>query len=466
MASGDETVPLSEQAPPRARMALFVLGLTQSLIVIDGVPVAVALPSIGHDFGLSSTGLQWVINGYVLALAGGLALFGRCADLYGRRRLLLAGLALLTAATLLAGLAPTGGLLVLARVVQGLGAAMVLPASLALIPVLFNVPQRRDRAFASIAVFESIAWIVGALAGGILTGWLGWRYVFLVTVPFSVYAFVMARRVLPESRDETAGGRLDIAGAVTITAGITLLVFSLSRIEAAGIASVIVLGTLALGALLIGLFGLVESRAAQPLIGWPLLRGRRLRGASLGVAANTAAYSGVVFIGTLYLQEVRSLSPTATGLVFLPLAAGALASPVLARLLGRAGARRLAVIGLLVCAAALACLGGFATAGAAPVSVMLLVLLVFGVAQYAAWLALVGQATTDVEPRLYGAASGVFKTSTHVGSAIAVALFATTIEAAGGGATQDGHPYAMAYFVAALLTVTGAGTAGALLRPR
>ena len=449
---------------PRARLVLLVLSATQSLVVIDGIPVAVALPAIGREFALSSGQLQWVVNGYVLALAGGLLLFGRCADLFGRRRLLLIGLSLLTAATLLAGLAPTVPLLVLARVVQGIGSAMVLPASLALVPALFIAPARRDRAFATIAVVESAAWIVGALAGGIITGLLGWRYVFLVTVPFSVGTFVLARRVLSESRDDSTGRRIDVAGAVTITAGLTLMVYGITQIKDAGPTSGQVLGAIVVGAALTGAFVLVELRAAEPLVEPRLLRVRRLWGASLGVAANTAAYSGVVFVGTLYLQDVREFGPTTTGLLFLPLAAGAFVSPLLAPLLGRVDAGPFAVASLVVCALALAGLGWLASGPDPQIVGMVLILLVFGVAQYGAWLALVGQATSDVEPRQYGIASGVFKTSTHVGAAIAVAVFATTIEAIGSETPGDSTSHAIAYLAAAALTLCGAGATATLVR--
>jgi len=449
---------------PRAGLGLLVLSAAQSLVVIDGIPVAIALPAIGDDFALSSTELQWVVNGYVLALAGGLLLFGRCADLFGRRLMLVVGLAVLTAASLLAGLAPTVSLLVLARVAQGLGAAMVLPASLALVPTLFVASQRRDRAFATIAVVESAAWIVGTLAGGIVTGLVGWRYVFLITVPFSLWALVLARRVLPESRDDRAGSRIDIVGAVTITSGLALAVYGTTQLRDAGPTSGTVLGAGALAAALLGAFVLVERRVAEPLIDMQLLHVPRLWGASLGVAANTAAYTAVVFVGTLYLQEIRGLEPTTTALVFLTLAVGALLSPALARLLARASPRLFAVTGLLICAVTLAGLGSFALISTPPLAGTVLLLLAFGVAQYGAWLALVGQATRDVEPRQYGVASGVFKTSTHVGAAIAVAIYATTIEAAGGETPGDGRPYAFAFLAAAALTVCGAVATGSLIR--
>jgi MFS family permease len=442
---------------------LAVLSATQCLVVIDGVPVAVALPSIGDEFAHRTSELQWVVNGYVLALVGGLLLFGRCADLFGRRRVLLFGLSILTAATLLAGLAPTGPLLVMARVAQGLGAAMVLPASLALVPALFGGGARRDHVFAIMALVQSAAWIVGAVGGGLVADLLGWRFVFLVTLPVGIWTFLVARQVLPESRDDSGERRVDVVGAVTMSLGLTVLVFGVVRVDQVGLWSVPVLGAMVAGAVLLGVFMLVERRVAYPLIAPGLFRIRRLWGASLGVAANTAAYTAVVFVGTLYLQEVRGFSPATIGLFFLPLAVGAFLSPVLARLLGRSGPRPFAIGGLLVCAVALAALAWCASVPDAHPAGIVLALLVFGIAQYAAWLALVGQATADVEPRRYGVAFGVFKTSTHVGAAVAVAVFATTIDVLGGEATGGG-PYAAAYLVGAGLAASGAVSSGLLIR--
>lgn len=441
---------------------LLVLSLTQALVVVDGIPVAVALPSVGRDLALSTTELQWVVNGYVVTVAGGLLVLGRCADLFGRRRLLLLGLATLTGATLVAGLAPTGPLLVVARAFQGLGAAMALPASLALVPALFVGPGRRDRAFATIAVVESAAWVIGALSGGILTATLGWRFVFLVTVPVAGVALVLAARVLPESRDERAPGRLDLAGAVTITAGLAAGVHAISRFDGSGAGAGSLLVAIGVSAAFLGAFVVIERVATEPLIRPGLLRVRRLWGASVGVAANTVAYSAAVFIGTLYLQGT-GYGAAATGLFFLPLAVGAFASPWFARLLSRCDARPVALAGLLTGAAGLATFACLAQLGRPHPAAVLLTLLLFGIGQYAAWVALVGQATSDVGRSEYGAASGIFKTSTHVGAAVAVAISAALIESAGHTSAVD--RYALAYLTAAACIVLGAVAVGALLRP-
>ncbi len=446
-----------EEAPAltRPRAALLVVGLAQALVVVDGIPVAVALPAIRHDLGLSVAQVHWVVNGYVLALAGALLLAGRCGDIFGRRRLLVIGLCTLTAATMLAGLAPNGVLLVFARVVQGLGAAMALPAAMALIPALFTEPQRRDRAYAMTAVVGSLAWVVGALSGGILTDLVGWRFVFIATAPFSLLALVLALRTLPESRDESADNGVDVGGAVLITAGLTSILYAITQVESAGLTGGSFLVSLAIGVALLGALVFQERRVAHPLVPLGLFRVRELWGASLAVAANTAAYGGTIFIGTLYLQDVLNYSSTATGLVFLPLAAGALAGPWLARWLARSGARSVGVLNLVICAAAMAAFGWFASLEQPPLVALVATLLIFSVAQYAAWLAVVGQATAGVEDGQYGLASGVFKTSTHIGAAVAFAASSTVIEWIG---TPTGglSGYTAAYLVIAALTLAGA----------
>src|SRR5215218_1228874 len=227
------------------RAARLVIGATQFLVLLDSLMVAVALPVIDRELGLTGAELPWVVNAYTLALAGGLLVAGRAADLYGRRRLLELGLLGLTAATVLAAAAPSGPLLIVARAAQGLSAAMAQPASLALVPTLFPREPQRGRTFAVVGIADSLGGIAGALAGGLVTGLLGWRWVFLVTVPLGLGALLLARAVLPESRDGEATGRLDLPGAVLATAGITAVVYAVIQVEHAGPASPGVLGPLA-----------------------------------------------------------------------------------------------------------------------------------------------------------------------------------------------------------------------------
>jgi EmrB/QacA subfamily drug resistance transporter len=445
------------------RAALLVVGLTPALVVVDGIPVAVALPALTRDLGMSVGQVQWVVNGYTLAVAGTLLLTGRCADLFGRRRLLVCGLLTLTLATLVAGLSLTGPMLVLARVVQGVGAAMALPAAMAFIPVLFDAPARRDRAFASTAVMGGVAWVIGAVAGGVLTDLLGWRFVFLATVPFSLLALVLAIRGLPESRGSSADRRLDVGGAALILTGLTSILYGISQLQQSGPTARAFLIPCAVGIFLIGCFVATERRHPNPLVPLQLFRVRSLTGASLGVAANAGGYAGTVFVGTLYLQEVGGHTPTATGLIFLPLAVGPLLGPWLATWLERSGARTFGVVGLFACLSGLAVFAWLATLGVAPLGVIIVTMLVLGIGQHATWLAIVGQATRDVAHGQYGVASGVFKSSTHIGTAVAFAAASTIIEWVGGEAPYSSSAYAAAYVAIAVLTAAGAVAVGALI---
>jgi predicted MFS family arabinose efflux permease len=266
---------------------------------------------------------------------------------------------------------------------------------------------------------------------------------------------------VPESRVERTSGQLDVIGAVTITAALAAGVYAITRFDVSGGIAGSFLVSIAASAVLIGLFWFTERHVAEPLLQPALLGVRRLWGASAGVAANTAAYSAAVFIGTLYLQDA-GYGATAIGMFFLPLAVGAFASPLFGRLLTRVDAHLVACTGLLVVAIALATFARLAQLGSANPYVVALTLLLFGLGQYAAWVALVGQATSDVERSQYGAASGIFKTSTHVGAAVAVAVSATVIDSVATRSSVDG--YALAYLSAAVLTALGAVAAVCMLR--
>jgi hypothetical protein len=284
--------------------------------------------------------------------------------------------------------------------------------------------------------------------------------VFLATVPVALGTLVVARRVLPESRAEQATGHLDVGGAITITAALMVGVYAITRFDPSrGIAGSFPVGIVA-SALLIGAFWLIERSVPEPLIDAGLLRIRKLWGASIGIAANAAAYGAAVFIGTLYLQRI-GYSATATGLLLLPLAIGAFATPLFGRLLIRHAAHLVALTGQLATAVALATFAYLAQLGSGNPYAVALSLLLLGLGQYCAWVALVGQATTDVEQSHYGAASGIFKTSTHVGAAVSVAISATLIDSA---AQTSVNAYTLAYLTAAVTTVLGAVVSARFLR--
>src|SRR4051794_31253787 len=254
--------------PERRWYALALLALAQFVVVLDASIVNVALPSIGRDLDFSQDNLSWVVNAYTLTFGGFLLLGGRMADLLGRRRLFIIGLLLFAAASLAGGLSATEGQLIAFRAVQGLGAALLSPAALSLVTVIFSEGADRNKALGVWGAVAGSGGAVGVLLGGMLTQWAGWEWVLFVNFPIGIAAALLAPRVLPESRN--VGMRhFDIAGAVSITAGLSLLVYALVDANSAGWGSTQTIGLLAVSAVLIGSFVLIERRSAAPLVPFP-----------------------------------------------------------------------------------------------------------------------------------------------------------------------------------------------------
>ncbi|WIY76102.1 MFS transporter [Streptomyces anulatus] len=340
-----------EAGPPRlsgrARLVLFVLCAAQFMVALDFSVLNVALPVLGKDLGLSTTGLQWAVTAFALPSGGFLLLFGRIADLYGRRRLFLIGLTLFGASSLLATLAWDPASFLAARALQGLGAAVIVPTGMSLLTTTFPEGPLRDRALGISGTLMSLGFTVGMVAGGVLTETLGWRSTMGLLAVASVVVLVPAPKVLAESRT-TDRQRLDVPGAVSVTGGLLALIYALSTAAERGFGGVDVLVTLVLGVALLSAFVVVESRSAAPLVSLPMLRRRTVAFGNLGGLVTFSMMSTVVFVLTLYLQEVLDLSPFSTGLVFgvqgvLSVVAGMYAPKVI----GRIGARRTLALSLL-----------------------------------------------------------------------------------------------------------------------
>ncbi|WP_405550154.1 MFS transporter [Streptomyces microflavus] len=344
--------PAPAPAPParlsgRARLVLFVLCAAQFMVALDFSVLNVALPVLGADLGLSTSGLQWAVTAFALPSGGFLLLFGRIADLYGRRRLFLAGLALFGASSLLATLAWDPASFLAGRALQGLGAAVIVPTGMSLLTTTFPEGPLRDRALGISGTLLSLGFTVGMVAGGVLTDTLGWRSTMGLLTVASVVVLVLAPKVLEESRTPDRP-RLDVPGAVAVTGGLLALIYALTTAAEHGFGRADVLVALVLGVGLLAAFVVVESRAAAPLVSLPMLRRRTVAFGNLGGLVTFSMMSTVVFVLTLYLQEVLGLSPFATGLVFgvqgvLSVVAGMYAP----RLIGRIGARRTLVVSLL-----------------------------------------------------------------------------------------------------------------------
>jgi EmrB/QacA subfamily drug resistance transporter len=459
-----------ERRNPRRHLALVLLCVAQFVDVLDVNAVIVALPTIGRDLGFAPEELQWVVTAYVLFFGGFLLLAGRLADLFGRRRMFLLGLATFTVSSLLCGLAWSPLALVGSRAVQGLGAAIVAPAALAIISTTF--PEGRERNFA-MGVWTAVAaggGAAGLVVGGLLTDALGWEWIFFVNVPVGVASIALSFVLLEADRGERASRRLDLPGALTVTAGLLLLVYGLTRAENAGFGSSLTLGMMALALLLLAAFLFVESSVSDPLVPLRVFRVRALSGSALVAFANTATTSPVGILATLYLQEVLDYSPTLAGLLGLPFSISVVAGSFLgSRLTGALGAKRTMVLGLLgICAATLITAGISAEVGLAYV--------VSGAALSGFALGCSAVASTTRGISAVGAgerglASGLLNSSAQVGTALGVAIL-FTIAAARTGALSGVEPtsqalvegYRLAFFVGAALAVAGA--LGALLLVR
>ncbi|MET9774363.1 MFS transporter [Streptomyces sp. NPDC006367] len=447
-------------------LLLALLAFAQFISAIDYNIVYVALPEIGREVGFDAHSLQWVVSAYAVAFGGFLLLGGRTADLLGRRRMFVTALVLYGLASLAGGLATGPGVLVAARAVQGLGGALLLPATLSLINTSFEEGAERNRALAVWGGAGAVGLALGSLLGGVLTEYLGWESVFYVNVPLALGAAAVAwKAVAPDAPRETGRG-FDMTGALSATAGFTSLVFGVVQGPEAGWASAQVLAALLAGLVLIGLFLAVEARTAHPLMPLRLLRNRDLV-AAMGVTfVFMGTFGAQYYFFTLYLQNVHHYSAMATGLAFVPSAlTGMIGTKASEKLLGRVGTRTTLITGLLLGAAGMAVLAlALSPTGGYPALLPGIVLLSLG--QGLAWTAMFAAAGTGVDPAHQGIASAMASTTQQIGSAVGLAVLIAV--ASHGTHATDGPALVpglrTAGFLAAALTLIGVAIALTLRR--
>jgi MFS family permease len=347
----DTTLPSPKDTTPprldrRARLVLFVLCAAQFMVALDFSVLNVALPELGRDLGLGPSSLQWAVTAFALPSGGFLLLFGRIADLYGRRRLFLTGLAVFGAASLLATFAWDPASFLAGRALQGLGAAVIVPTGMSLITTTFPEGPQRERALGISGTLLSLGFTVGMLLGGVMTDTLGWRSTMGLLALFTLVVLPLAPGLLTESRTPLRP-RLDVPGAVTVTGGLLAVIYALSTAADRGFGKADVIVTLVAGVALLTAFAVVETRSPAPLVSLPMLRRRTVAFGNLGGLVTFSMMSTVVFVLTLYLQETLGLPAYVTGLVFgvqgvLSVIAGTLAP----RIIGRFGAPRVLVFSL------------------------------------------------------------------------------------------------------------------------
>jgi EmrB/QacA subfamily drug resistance transporter len=409
----------------RRWIALILLCVAQFVVVLDASIVNVALPSIGKGLDFSEANLPWVVNAYVIAFGGFLLLGGRAADLLGRRRVFMAGLIVVAVASLAAGFAATHGQLIATRAAQGLGAAIISPSALSIVTTLFRDGAERNKALGAWGAVAGSAGAAGVLLGGILTSGLGWEWVLWVNVPVSLIALALTPGLVPESRSESATRHFDAAGAVSVTAGLSILAYALLDASTAGWGSTKVVGLLALSAALIGAFVAIELRSAAPLVPFRIFRLRTLSGANVvGILLGASLFSMFFFI-SLYMQQVLGYSPIHAGLSYLPLALTIIVAAGLGgQLVTRFGFKPILAAGMLFVALGLVWFsqvsvgGGFLTDILGP-SLLAAIGLGFG------FVTSTIAAVSGVKEREQGLASGLINTSQQIGGALGLAVLST-----------------------------------------
>ena len=461
-----ETAPLYT---PRAKnLALALLAMTQFVIVIDASIVNVALPSIGSHLHFVPADLSWVVNAYTLTFGGFLLLGGRLADLLGRRRMFMLGLVVFSLASFAGGIAQSEGWLLAARAVQGLGAAIVSPAALSIITTTFADGAERNRALGIWGAVAGAGGAAGVLLGGILTSGLSWRWVLFVNVPIGIAAAALAPRTVVESRSDDATSTLDLPGAVTVTAGLSLLVYAIVDAVNAGWGSSTTLLKIAGAVVLLVAFLIIELRQRQPLMPFSIFRLRTLRGANIvGLLIGMSLFSMFFFI-SLYLQNVLHYSPIKTGISYLPLAVGIILSAGAAsQLVTRVGFKAPLIAGLLFIAGGLLWFSQVPGTGGSFAADVLGPSILAAIGLGFAFVPVTIAAVSGTEPREAGLASGLINTAQQVGGALGLAILATIANSRTQSLVHAGvHNTSVALtkgFDRAFLVGAGFAVAGAIL---
>ncbi|MFI2290029.1 MFS transporter [Streptomyces niveus] len=469
-------------------LALGVLASGMLMIVLDGSIVTVAMPAIQDDLGFSPAGLSWVVNAYLIAFGSLLLLAGRLGDLLGRRRMFLAGTGVFTAASLLAGAATSPAVLIAARFLQGVGSAMAAAVSLGILVTLFTEPGERARAIAVFSFTGAAGASIGQVVGGLLTDALSWHWIFFINLPIGLAALALAVRVLPGDRATDADGgkgtgtgtgrglaaRADVVGALLITAGLMLGIYTVVKVEQYGWVSAHTLGLGALAAALIGAFIARQATARTPLMPLRIFRSRGVVGANVVQMLMVAALFSFQIVLALHLQRVLGYSAAETGLAMLPaaLVIGAVSLGVSARLIGRFGERNVLLTGLLLLVTLLVLLTRIPVDADYATDVLPLMFLSAGFGL--ALPALTSLGMSDAGEEDAGLASGLFNTTQQIGMAVGVAVLSTLAASRSERLLADGAGraealtggYHLAFGVGAGLLVTAFVVAYVVLRRR
>jgi EmrB/QacA subfamily drug resistance transporter len=419
-------------------LVLVLVCIAQFMVILDATIVNVALPSIQHGLHFSATSLQWIVNAYALVFGGFLLLGGRASDLFGRQRLFIAGVAVFTIASLINGIATSSGVLIGGRALQGLGAALVSPAALSIVTTTFAEGKERTRALGIWSAIAAGGGAFGLILGGLLTETLSWRWVFFVNLPIGLAAALLSLRFIPNTRSEEKPETADVAGAVTVTGGLLVLVYAVVKAQAYGWGSGKTIGLFAAAVALLAAFIVVELRSKAPLIRLSIFRMRSLSSSNLSMLLVASGMFSMFYFASIYVQEILGYQPLKAGFAFLPFTFGIVIGAGAAQsLIGRLGIRLVTAAGLTIATVGLALFTQVSVTGTYWSEIFPGVA-VMSIGMGLTFVPLTLLATTNVQNEDAGLASGIFNTSQQIGGALGLAVLSTLAASRTSSLTKDG----------------------------
>jgi EmrB/QacA subfamily drug resistance transporter len=407
---------------PRRWKALALLSLAQFLVIMDTSIIGVALPAIQQQFSFSQSDLQWIFSAYVILFGALLLLGGRLSDIVGQRRIFVIGFAILTAASVLAGLAPNGTVLIAARALQGIGAALIAPSAMSILMSLFTIPSERNKAMGFWGAAAPAGGTAGVFLGGIITAYVDWSWVFLINVPFGIAVLALTWTLLPQGIRQK--GRVDYLGAISITGALILLVYAIVTANDAGWISIQTVSLLLISAALLGAFTIIQKRSREPLMSLRIFKTSNLLASNIVMALLGAAWIPMWFFLNLYLQQVQGYGAFESGLALLPMTAAIMALMIGAssRLIRRLGVKHSLVAGLGLLAVAMLMLVATPSSEGSFVTHVLPASLVAALGMALAYIPALMSAVSHAKKEESGLASGIVNTSYQIGSALGLAI--------------------------------------------
>ncbi len=444
-------------------LVLVLVCIAQFMVILDATIVNVALPSIQHGLHFSATSLQWIVNAYALVFGGFLLLGGRASDLLGRQRLFIAGVIVFTIASLINGIATSSGVLIGGRALQGLGAALVSPAALSIVTTTFAEGRERTKALGIWSAIAAGGGAFGLIIGGLLTETLSWRWVFFVNLPIGIAAALLSLRFIPNTRSEKRPETADVAGAVTVTGGLLLLVYAIVKAQSYGWGDVKSFGLFAAAIALLASFIVIELRSKSPLIRLSIFRMRSLTASNLSMLLVASGMFSMFYFASIYVQEILGYGPLKAGFAFLPFTFGIVIGAGAAQaLISRIGIRAVTAAGLTIATIGLALFTQVSVTGTYWSEIFPGVA-VMSIGMGLTFVPLTLLATTNVSNADAGLASGIFNTSQQIGGALGLAVLSTLaasrtshLAAAGvGGAEALTRGFHVAFAVGAAFLAAG-----------